>query len=168
VWNKIKNWFRTVWQKCKAWVGKNKAWLIAVGASFISGIAVAFSVSAKRNARVDKYIAELEDRLSTYAELNKRLGTINTEFATRLAGLERNNEDLRWQNAELGKVIAKASSDIEFAMGDIERAKQAIDSGISTTEQLSELGKRIQNQSTAVGQGIERLANFIEKYGAQN
>lgn len=168
MWNKIKQWFKGLWANIKSWVGKNKAWLIAVGTAFASGLAIAFGIVTKRNARIAKHIDELEDRLADYEGLNSQLAKLNSELAKRLDGLERGNDELRRQNIELGKVVTRSTVDIEYAKSDLARARQAIVGGELATDEIDRIAGRLQEESRAIDDGIERLAKFLEKYGATN
>lgn len=165
MWHKFKAWWQAQWTKFKAWCHKNKAWIVAVFAAFGSGIALAFSINGKRNARIAKHIAELESRLSTYEDLNQRLADLSTELRARLESIEGDNDELRKQNTELMELSNYSRTNIERAREDISEAKSAIGRSEYSAEQISAIADRLQRESSAVDSGIERLAEFLVRYG---
>ena len=168
MWHKFKAWWQIQWTKFKVWCNKNKAWIIAVFTAFGSGFALAFSINGKRNARIAKHIAELESRLSTYEDLNQRLADLSTELRARLESIEGNNDELRKQNAELMELSNYSRTNIERAREDISEARAAIGRSEYSAEQISAIADRLQRESSAVDSGIERLAEFLVRYGQES
>lgn len=156
-----------MWKKFKAWVAKNKAWLVAIGSSFVAGLALAFGFTGRRDARIVEHLTRLEQRLAEYEALNSRLGELNADFAERLAGLQGSNSGLRAENAELRALGKQVERDIVATREDLARARQSITSSQLTADQLSDIGRQLQAKSASIDDGIARLARFVEKYGAQ-
>lgn len=152
-------------EKLKEWITKNKEILLGLLLSFGAGIATSFSLVSRRNRGYKQYIKQLENGLSKYTELNQRLKQLNTEFESRLENIGEDNNKLREQNEELRELNRQARIEISLTRSDIERTKDSIRKGSSTTEQISEIGGRLRTESKKVEDGISRLERLIERYG---
>lgn len=150
-------------EKIKQWFKKNKTAIIAAITSFAAGVAAAFSVFSRRSAASNQYIRELKDRLDEYGRLNNELERLNDEFNARLENLTDSNKKLTEQNSELRRLNRSTKYEIAVTRDNLNEASRAIDSGISTVDQISEIGERIRGQSERLRAGIDLLEQLYSQ-----
>lgn len=161
MWKRIKEW----WLKVKAWLAKNKKIIALVIASFATGFITAFSSYARGNARVKQHLAELENQLGVCRNLNARLQELGAELTKQTESLTYTGDELRHQH----DIIAELAGETESTIGRAREELAVIESGLAEAQgsagEFAELDSRLSEIGNGLGTSIQRLEDFISKYG---
>lgn len=154
---KIVEWFKNkFFPKTKEFFKKYWGYIV----TFLVGLFSALGINAARNNRARKNISELERELEQYASLNKRLEEYTNELELKLSELGELSDAARQENKQLRDIIAESERDITSLRLELATTKELANGAEDVTE-------RISAESAKVGEGISRLGEFLNKYGAQ-
>lgn len=152
---KIINWIKQIFfPKAKKTVKSYGGYVVA----FFVGLLAAFGLNSARNNRARKHIEQLRAELAEYANLNKQLERIANELESELDKLGDNNDDALKENKLLRSEVARARLDIRRLEGELSKSFELAGESIDITDRLS-------GESEKLGEGIDRLREFINKYG---
>ena len=155
---KIINWFKEkAVPKTKSFFQKYWGYI----AAFFVGLFAALGINAARNSRARENISKLRRELEQYADLNRRLEEYADRLEQQLSELTSINESAQLEVKQLRDTISQSRDDIGEIQSSLDTAEELTRKSIDVTD-------RLQRESDKVGEGINSLREFLDKYGTQS
>ena len=153
---KIINWIKNQFAP-KAKEATKKYW--GYIAAFLIGLLAAFGLNSARNSRARKHIEQLRRELEQYADLNRRLEEYTDELERKANELGEFSSAATWENSQLRDQVRRAREDIG-------RLELELAESLELAGRAEDVTERLSDESARIGEGINQLREFLNKYGA--
>lgn len=154
MYEKLKKWFK---EKFIPFIKKYWGYIVA----FIGGVLLTVGFNRGGNSRARKDLELLRLELAEYGRLNKRLEDLSKSLQREIDEGRKLSDDAIEENRLLREEIERSRIDLKQLEYEMDELRREADRSGEITERLS-------TQSGKIGEGIDRLREFLDKYGAHD